>query len=518
MKLSATRLLLTLCALAFASTAYPQAPAWFDPTRVDDAPIAATVRTQHAGEFNGTEISYEVIAGELLLHGADGEPAATMFSTAYVRTDKGAQPNRPVIFLFNGGPGASSSPLHLGIGPMRRPEQVTDEPVEAKSSDGLVVNPVSPIDKADMVFVDPVGTGYTRLLKEGAGEQFWSIEADAGSVLLLIKTWLEQQGRSGSPVFLMGESYGGTRAAAVAGQAKEVKISGVLLLSPALDFSAGAPVVGNNLPYVFLLPSMAATAAYHGVVDPAGRSFLQVFNEAADYAQADYAAALYQGHALAPAEKRAVARRLAELTGLDQGYIFDNNLRIDGSEFGDRLLAADGMRVGRLDARAKGLLDEYKDKRPPGNDPSMSGKSQGKNSSGRSTGEVLDEYFAESLGVKIDRPYRTLNLDLNQKWDYGQKSGQFKTYFSVVPQLQDAMQRDADLRVFVGGGVFDLGTPIMAARYATNQIDASPDRFMFGGYEGGHTTFEHEASRVALCDDIRSFIATTIERAASGAE
>jgi carboxypeptidase C (cathepsin A) len=430
-----------------------------------------------------------------------------MFSTAYVRNDAAAESIRPVLFLFNGGPGASSSPLHLGIGPMRRPETIDPE----QPDPGLVVNPVSPIDVVDMVFVDPVGTGFTRLLKDGAGEQFWSIESDADSVLLLIKTWLEQNDRTTSPVFIMGESYGGARAAAIAGQAKDVKISGVLLLSPALDFTAGVQVVGNNLPYMFLLPSMAATAAYHGVTDAAGRSFLQIFNEAADYAQSDFAAALFQGNAIDPDQKQKVASRLAKLTGLEQGYISDSNLRIGASEFGDRLLAAEGMRVGRLDTRAKGLLAEYKDKRPPGDDPSMSGKSSG----GRSTGEVLDEYYAQKLGVNIDRPYRTLNLDLNQKWDYGQKSGQFKTYFSVVPQLQEALQRDADLRVFVGGGVFDLGTPIMAARYAINQLDASPDRFMFRAYEGGHTTFEHEASRVALTHDIREFIATTLQRAAA---
>jgi len=503
-------LFLTICTLAWTAPAFAQSPSWFDPTLIDDAPLAPAVRTQLSGEYNGSKTTYEVIAGELLLHDAEGAPAATLFSTAYIRTDAGAQANRPVIFLFNGGPGASSSPLHLGIGPMRRPELVDS----GQPDMSLVPNPASPIDAADMVFVDPVGTGFTRLLKEGAGEQFWGTEPDADAALLLVKTWLEQNERTDSPVFLMGESYGGTRVAAMAGQAKDVHISGVLLLSPALDFSAGAQVVGNNLPYIFQLPSMAATAAYHGVTDAAGRSYLQVFHDAAEYAQSGYAAALYQGHTIAAAEKQAVASRLAELTGLDETYILESNLRIAASEFADRLLASEGMRVGRLDTRAKGLLSEYKDKRPPGNDPSMSGKSTG----GPSTGEVLDEYYSEKLNIKIDRPYRTLNLDLNQKWDYGQKNGQFKSYFSVVPKLQDAMKRDADLRVFVGGGVFDLGTPIMAARYAVSQIDASPDRFMLAGYEGGHATFEHEASRVALCDDIREFVATTLAAALAGAD
>ena len=489
--------LLLIAPIGATSLSAQPGSAWFDPTRIDNAPLSEPVRSSHQGEYNGKSIFFDVIAGELLMLGQDGEPAATLFSTAYVRTDAGAAASRPVLFLFNGGPGASSSPLHLGIGPMRRPE---DDPDSA-----LVPNPLSPIDAVDMVFVDPVGTGYTRLLKEGAGEQFWGIEPDANAILYLIKSWLKQNSRTGSPVFIMGESYGGARAAAMAGQAEDVNISGVLLLSPALDFSAGTQVVGNNLPYMFLLPSMAATAVYHGVVDANGRGYLQVFNDAAKFAQSEYAAALYQGNAISPEEKKTVAQQLSQLIGLPAEYIADKNLRVNSSDFGDQLLAKEAMRVGRLDARAKGLLADYKDQRPPGNDPSMSGN----RNAGRSTGEVLDEYYAGPLGIKIDRPYRTLNLDLNQKWDYGQKQG-FTSYISVAPQLQDAMQRHADLRVWVGGGVFDLGTPIMAARYTTNQIDAVPERFVFAGYEGGHTVFEHEESRKALCEDIRQFVAETI--------
>jgi len=484
---------LLLAASPAMAQAPSQAPSWFDPTRVDDAPLAPTVRTQHAGTFNGTAITYDAIAGELLLTGADGEPAATMYSTAYVRTDAGAASPRPVLFLFNGGPGASSSPLHLGVGPVRRP---ADDP-----NGSLVPNPVSPIDAVDLVFIDPVGTGYTRLLKEGAGEQFWGIEQDADAVLHLVGDWLERHGRKGSPVFLMGESYGGTRAVVVAARAEKVGFAGVLLLSPALDFSAGAQVIGNNLPYMALVPSMAATAAYHGVTERSGRSFLEIFDAAADYAQSDYAAALYQGNRLDAGVKRQVAERLSRLIGLPVEFVLDSNLRVDRGEFADRLLGEAGLRVGRLDARATGPIAEYRDRRPPGDDPSMSGNRDG----GRSTGELLDEYFAGRLDVRIDRPYRTLNLHLNQQWDYGQ-NGPLKTYFSVAPQLQEAMQRDPGLRVYIGGGVFDMGTPIMAARYAASQVDADPGRFVFAGYEGGHTVFEHEESRSALCDDIRRFV------------
>jgi len=480
----------------------PSAPSWFDPTRVDDSPVAEPVRTSHSGSYGASDIKYDVIAGELLLTGEDGDPAATMFSTAYVRTDAGAAANRPVLFLFNGGPGASSSPLHLGVGPMRRSNGEQGDDLQG----GLVPNSPSPIDVVDMVFIDPVGTGFTRLFDESAGEQFWGIEQDADSVLLLIRDWLERNGRQDSPVFIMGESYGGTRAIVVAARAEEVDIDGVLLLSPAIDFSAGAQVVGNNLPYMALLPSMAATAAYHGVTDGMGRSFSEIFNQAAEYALSDYAAALYQGNTISAAQKSATAKHLAELTGLDQDYILESNLRIDRDEFGDLLLGAEAMRVGRLDARAKGPIAEFRDKRPPGNDPSMAGGGGG----GRSTGDLLAEYFNGPLGLEIDRPYRTLNLDLNQKWDWGQEG--FSTYLSVAPDLQQAMQTSPNLRVWVGGGVFDMGTPIMAARYSASQIDAAPERFIFAGFEAGHTVFEHEDSRVALCDDIRAFIRDTVEK------
>lgn len=494
--------LLALALSAFGPAAAQPASPWFAPTRVDDAPLIAPVRTHHSGEFGHTAIRYDAIAGELVLNGEDGQPAATMFATAYVRTDPGAQSNRPVLFLFNGGPGASSSPLHLGIGPMRRPHGDDDG--------ALAPDPLSPLDAVDMVFVDPAGTGYTRLLEKDAGEQFWGIEADANVVLYLVRTWLDQNGRTGSPVFLLGESYGGTRAVAMAAQARNVKISGLLLLSPALDFTAGTEVVGNNLPYIFLLPSMAATAAYHGVVDRDGRSYQEVFDTAAQFAQADYAAALYKGHTIGAEEKASVARRMSAFIGLPEDYILAHNLRVDRGEFGDRLLGAQGIRVGKLDGRAKGPIAEYKDKRPPGNDPAMSGRH-----GGRSSGELLDEYFAGQLSVHAPWPYRTLNLDLNMKWDYGQKSGRLKTYYTVAPQLQEAMQSNPSLRVFVGGGVFDMGVPIMAARYTVNQIDAAPDRFEFAGFDAGHTVFEDEPGRAALCRNIREFVHKTIERAAS---
>ncbi len=491
--------LIALLLLFQGTTCAQPAPSWFDPTLVDDSPAAPPVRTNHNAVFNGQEVAFDVITGETLLLGEDKEPATTIFSTAYIRTDVDDTTARAVLFLFNGGPGASSSPLHLGIGPVRRP--ISDR------IGSLVSNEQSVLDSVDMVFVDPPGTGYSRLYKEGAGEAFWGIEEDADAILFFINDWLTRQGRLDSPVFIMGESYGGTRAVTMLARSGDVKFSGALLLSPALDFTAGTPIVGNNLPYIFRFPSMAATAAYHGISDRGERSFEQVFVQAARYAQSDYAAALYQGSGLGDVERQEVASKMASFTGLSEDYLIGQNLRVSTAEFSDALLGDKGLRIGFLDARITGAIADYKDKRPPGNDPSMSASGR----DGRSTGELLDEYFENRLGTDIDRRYRTLNLDLNSKWNFEQKDAP-RFYLTVVPLLEQAMQEDPALQIFVGGGVFDLVTPIMAARYATSQLDVMRDRFTYAIYEAGHTVFDHEESREKLGNDVRAFIAATLNQ------
>jgi carboxypeptidase C (cathepsin A) len=483
--------------------AFAQAPpSWFDPTRIDDSPAAPATRTHHEGVFNGRSIEYDAITGETVLLDEDGRPASTIFSTAYLRTDVADDSARPVLFLFNGGPGASSSPLHLGVGPVRRP------PSDDTAS--LVANEPSPLDTVDMVFVDPAGTGYSRIYREGAGEAFWGIEEDAESILFFLNDWLVTQGRTSSPVFLFGESYGTVRAVTVVARAKNVEFSGVLLLSPALDMSAGTRIVGNNLPYVFLLPTMAATAAYHGVTERGELSFRAVFERAAMFAQTEYATALFSGALLDRAERDRVAAELARLTGLSKDYVLTRNLRVDSADFIDAVLADRGLRVGRLDTRITGRTEDYRDNRPPTDDPSMSGRG-----GGRSNGELLDEYFRTKLGTRIERPYRTLNLDLNAKWNYAFE-GAPRFYLSVVPLLEESMRNRPDLEIFIGGGVFDLGTPVMASRYLASQMDVDQDRFTFVAYEGGHSVFNHEESRIRLSDDIRDFVASTLAAADGG--
>ena len=484
--------------LAIPAVAFAQSgPSWFDPTLVDDSPAAPAVRTRHRGTFNDQDLAFDVVTGETVLVGEDGQAATTVFSTAYIRTDVRDATTRPVLFLFNGGPGASSSPLHLGIGPVRRPLSDRDG--------SLVANEHSVLDATDMVFIDPPGTGYSRLYREGAGEAFWGIEEDADAILFFINDWITRLDRRGSPIFLMGESYGGTRAVTMLARSESVRFSGAMLLSPGLDFTSGTPVVGNNLPYIFRLPSMAATAAYHGVINRGERSFEEVFEQAAKFAQTKYATALYQGNTLGNEELQQIASELAKLIGLSQEYLIAQNLRISTEEFSDALLTNQGFRTGRLDARVTGAIADYEGKRPPRNDPSMGASGRG----GRGTGELLDEYFKTRLGTDINRHYRSLNLDLNSKWNYEREDAP-RFYLTVVPLLEQAIKEDPDLRIFVGSGVFDLVTPVMAARFVTSQMDITRDRFTYAVYEAGHTVFDHEESRVRLGNDVRAFIAATL--------
>jgi carboxypeptidase C (cathepsin A) len=466
---------------------------WFAPTLVDDSPAAPFVRTHHNGLFNGESIEFDALTGETVLLDENGQPATTVFSTAYIRTDVHDTASRPVLFLFNGGPGASSSPLHLGVGPVRRPL--------SENGDALVANPSSVLDAADLVFVDPPGTGYSRLYREGAGETFWGNERDADAILFFVHDWLTREDRLDSPVFVVGESYGATRAVTMLERAGNVNFAGALLLSTTLGYRSGTADADDNLPYIVRLPSMAATAAYHGVTERRGRSIETIFAQAADYARSRYAPALKQDAAIDNADRGEIAAELAALTGLSRDYLAERDLKVSVQEFSDALLGDQGIRVGRLDARITGPIAEFRGRRPPRDDPSMGAGGSG----GRSTGELLDEYFKERLNTDIHRPYRTLNLDLNSKWQYRREDAAGSDT-TDVPLLERAMNRDRRLRLFVGGGIFDLITPVLAASFGVDRMAVPRHRFTFATYEAGHSVFDHEASRVKLGHDIRAFI------------
>ncbi len=485
--------LLVLALLVFTPEARADA---LDPPTVAE-PVAPPVVTRHSGVFNGQRIRYAATVGETILTNDAGQPAATIFSIAYVREGVRNPAMRPVLFVFNGGPGASSSPLHLGaFGPKRSP---TPQPGAAATGTRVLVdNPHSILSDTDLVFIDPVGAGFARLLPGGDGRSYWSIEGDAAAVLGFIRNWLRDNRRTASPKFIAGESYGGTRLATLLDDAEDLGLSGALFLSPLLDLSASIEAQGNDLPYILRLPSMAAVAWYHRRGSLDGDSLPEVFERAADFALGDYAAALLQGARLAPRESERVSREVARIIGVDQRLVADSNLRVPLEDFLMTLLPGTGLRVSRLDGRVTGEAAALVNNPPPYNDPSFA--------LGGSIADLITRYLVDELGFRTERRYVPFAADVNAAWSFTAPDAR-QLYFTVTPAITEAMRENSRLRLFVGGGYFDLATPILGPRHALDHAGLPPGRVTTAYYEAGHSVFDHEPSLRQLSADVRRFIA-----------
>ena len=326
--------LILFLALSCASAAAAQkeeAPAKKEEPATTRAPNVSV--TRHSGTFGGQRVSYVATAGETFLKDKEGVPRASIFSISYVK--EGRDPNRPVTFLFNGGPGSGSVWLHMGaFGPKRVaiPSDATDD---AGPPYPILDNPDSLLDVSDIVFIDPVGTGFSHALGKTDPKDFYGVTKDAESIAEFIRLWLNENGRWNAPKYLGGESYGTTRSAAVVNQLEgtynDVALNGVILISTVLDFGAGADTPGNEMTHILNLPSMAATALYHG---KAQASSTEAFvEEARRYAMGPYAAALLKGQRISPQERNEVRRELARFTGLSEAYLEQADLRVTPARF-----------------------------------------------------------------------------------------------------------------------------------------------------------------------------------------
>ncbi|MET0339295.1 MAG: peptidase S10 [Caulobacter sp.] len=455
--------------------------------------------TSHTGRFNDQKVAYKAIVAETLVPDASGAAKASIVTTSYVRTDvKDAA--RPVLFIFNGGPGASTTPLHFGaFGPKRR--------VGEGSEQTLLDNPVSPLDAADLVFIDPVGTGYSRPFTPEDGKTFWSRTGDAASVRYVIERWLKANGREAAPRYILGQSYGTTRAALIAKDASALKLDGVLL------FALVGAAEGREMPFVTSLPSVATVAWWHQKVDRAGRSVEQVYDEAVAFARTDYVAALIQGSSLPADEKRKVAQKMAAMTGLSADYIVSKDLRLTNRDFMFELLKADGLRTGQLDGRATRRLDAPA-QRPPYDDPGLSFSLEKapvppKNANavkpdiavpvGKGESEAVEIYFRKVLKFESPQTYTSLNLEVNSAWDH-EGMGDANVH------LGKAMQADPKLRLFWASGLYDLTTPAYRGRYALDQAGVPADRLTAAQFPGGHSVFTEEGNRAALAEAVRKFV------------
>ncbi len=469
------RFALAASLLAVADPVFSQPPAASPPAKEADQPIPAPIVsvTRHSGTFGGQRIAYSATASETYLKAADGTPKASLFSIAYVKEPR--DPSRPVTFLFNGGPGSGSLWLHMGaFGPKR-----VAIPSDARDDGGppfpILDNPDSLLDATDIVFIDPVGTGFSRPLGKTEGKEYWGVTQDAKSVAEFIRIWLGENGRWNSPKYLGGESYGTTRSAAVVNQLEgafnDVSLNGILLISTILDFGAQAYVPGNELPYVLNLPSMAATAHHHGKA-PADAGTLEAFvQEARDFAAGDYAAALIKGQRLRGEERASIRRRLARFTGLSERFLDSADLRVSDQRFYKELLRDRGLVVGRLDARYTGR-DYDNAGETPDNDPSFYGIDAGYTA-------ALNAWVREGLKFRTDRQYSTIGGVRDWDWALDDLGGESRYYKKVAPYLGRAMRENAGLRVFVGQGYFDFATPFFGAEYSLSRTGIPQDRIHY---------------------------------------
>jgi carboxypeptidase C (cathepsin A) len=505
--LSATVLLL-LCANAASAQQAAQNPAEKpsekpkEEKKTPPAPEEKIVQSKHSLRIGGQEIKYTATAGTILLKLEDGTPKASIFYVAYTKDDVSDPAQRPITFSFNGGPGSSSVWLHLGaFGPRR--VQMGDAGALLPPPYKLVDNDASLLDVTDLVFIDPVSTGYSRAVPGEPPKQFHGIEEDVQSVAEFIRLYATRNKRWSSPKFLAGESYGTTRAAGLSGYLQQhfgMYLNGIVLVSSILNFETAEFDTGNDLPYLLYLPSYTAIAWYHKKLSADLQGDLQkAIDESRKFAAGEYADALMTGENLASDRRKEIAQKLARLTGLSANFVDECNLRVQLGRFTKELLRDQRRTVGRLDGRFLGI-DADSAGAHPDYDPSMAAII------GPYTGVLLD-YVRNDLKFESDLPYETLTPRV-QPWNFGPYENR---YVNVAETLRSAMTENPFLHVFVAKGYYDLATPFFAADYTFDHLglDASLRGHLSGAYyEAGHMMYVHAPSLAKLKQDIARFMST----------
>ncbi|TQJ00297.1 S10 family peptidase [Kribbella jejuensis] len=474
-------------------------------------PTDDLVATRHTMTVDGQELRYTATTGRIVLREevyTDGKfeglkPKAEVFLTAYTLDDAEAT-DRPVTFAFNGGPGSSSIWLHLGLlGPRR---------VVSGDAGALAPPPYELVDNAetllrysDVVFIDPVSTGFSRAAEGEKPGDYHGFTRDLESVGEVIRLWTSRNGRWMSPKFLAGESYGTTRAAGLAAHLQErygMYLNGVMLISVVLEFGTLDFTPGNDLPYTLFLPTYAAIAHYHGLVPD--RELSELLADAERFAAGRYPNALAQGNRI-PADYRAeVVTRLAALTGLSEDYIDRVNLRIEHMRFFGELLRAQRRTVGRLDGRFTGWSADYGSETPD-RDPSM-------NAITGPYSAALNHYVRVELGYENDVPYEVLNMDAAKNWSFKEFEGQQVT---VAEKLADAMRMNPHLKVYVASGHYDGATPYFATEHTLARLQIPAEltpNIQTKYYPAGHMMYVHEESRIQQAADLGAFIQSSSNR------
>ncbi|MBP6763669.1 MAG: peptidase S10 [Rubrivivax sp.] len=458
-------------------------------------------------DMGGRKLDYSVSAafmpvGASGLTGASAEPDAAILTTAYLLKDATAA-TRPVCFAFNGGPGSASIWLHLGaLGPKRL--VVPDDGSMPMPPYAVQDNPHSWFEHFDLVFIDPPHTGWSTTASESARKKMLSVDGDIDALAEVMRVWLTRHQRWGSAVYLVGESYGTTRGAGLTDklQTLGVALSGVILVSCAMDLQSLDFTPANDLPFALFLPAFANVSQYHGLLQGALAASSQAAREAAEaFVQDDYVAALHAGARLSDKQRRRVARRVAELTGLPRALVEEKNLRISDQTYFFEALRAQGRMVGRLEARATGPMAASRT-RDWEFDPGIEALAA------PYTMAALG-YFRHTLGLDLDTRYEVLSHEAHKAWNWNRGEGTGGGFASTSPDLARALRRNPHLRVLAASGRYDLGTPYSASDWSLAQLDIPAEvrtRVSHRYYDAGHMMYTRQADLVQLKTDVAAWL------------
>jgi carboxypeptidase C (cathepsin A) len=479
-------------------------------TPAAETPKEESWPSDHTISIGGQTIAYKATPSTTLLKDDKGEPTALMFSIAYTRSDTKGAIQRPIAFVYNGGPGSASLWLHMGaFGPRR---VVTPNATSAGAAPYPIEdNASSLLDKTDLVFIDPVGTGFSCAVGKAQDKDFWGIDQDAHSIAQFIGIYLSRNGRWNSPKFLIGESYGTFRSAVLGNYLQShdgVYLNGIVLISSVLNLETISFNDGDDLSYIVYLPTYAATAAYYKMLNPAPANLNAFLVEARKFAEGEYAVALMKGSNLTADEKKDMAAKLSKYTGLTPDYIEKADLRVNFAQFSVELQRADRKQSGRFDSRytmpTRDILSEY-----------MGGDASDVAING-AFAAALNSYLRDELKVTMDRTYKISADGAFGAWNWKRGAGGgFPGSPNVSSDLINALQTNANLRVQVENGYYDMATPFFSTEYTMDHL------FLPGNlrshidlqyYGAGHMMYLRPEDLTKL----KSNVGTFIENAAKG--
>ena len=471
-------------------------------------PKPANWTTSHSMDLRGTKVDYNATVGSIILRDTSEKATAELFYTGYFRTNSDDSTQRPLIFSFNGGPGSASFWLHMGI---MGPKRVVTEEVgpQAAPPYEMVDNQFTLLDVADIVMIDPVGTGLSRTAGEAEGKDFWGVDEDAASLTQFIRRFLSQYKRWNSPRYLLGESYGTTRAAVLARhlQRSNIDLNGIVLVSAVLDFATIGFPEGSVIPYVTNVPSYAVTSAYLDALPGGKPADHEAFmKEVEQWAISDYATALLAGSAVDPAHRAKVLEAMHRYTGLSKEYLDKSNLRVSAPEYEQELLRDQGLVVGRLDARFTGPSGDVLSNRPS-HDPQSSAISSAYTS-------IFNTYLRSDLGYDGEREYVPSGMARPWNWE---RQGGARSFFrgaipNVAPDLALALTRNPRLEVLLINGIYDLATPYFAAVWTMDSLNLPPnlrDNIERADFAAGHMMYVEESLLEQWRTTLESFVDRT---------